>query len=157
MEPSKVQKNYRFLWLVKKLAMTNAHKLLHQVWSLIGVVWLILQHSKQCNWNLSLLLSRLVNRRDWLSEDAGSTDPASQVVPTGQAVPTYLQTWAPDTTHHCPSQPDTTHQHRLWATGKCFEILFINVFIQMHTNVREQTQYQMYEATVLILEMINPY
>ena len=146
MEPSKVQTNYRFLWLVKKLAMTNAHKLLHQVWSLIGVVWLILQHSKQCNWNLSLLLSRLVNRRDWLSEDAGSTHPASQVVPTGQAVPTHLHTWAPDTTHHCPSQPDTTHQR------PNARFVFINVFIQMHTNVAEQTQPQMYNATVLILE-----
>ena len=74
----------------------------------------------------------------------------------------------PTTTRYKPPQSDSTHQRlngklQLAILGtqrplalshrKMFwEVFFKNVFIQMHTNVGEQTQPQMFKATVLILE-----
>ena len=48
------------------------------------------------------------------------------------------------------NKPNWAHYDlRLRATGKCFEIFFLYmyIFIQMHTNVGEQTQPQMYNSS----------
>ena len=50
-------------------------------------------------------------------------------------------------------QPTIAHHNQIQPTSAPTRDFFINVLIQMHTNVREQTQHQMYEVTVLILEV----
>ena len=182
MEPSKVQKNYRFLRLVQKLVMINPHKLLHQAWTMF-LSWGYLAHFATIE-TVQLKLVVAV---------AHTCEPTRLVVGGCRLNPPSLPSCAhrtssahlppdlgtrynpplPTTIRFNPLESHSTHQRLLEASnGKLqlakfctqwspalshrkmfWEVFFIYVFIQIHTNVGEETQHQMSHATVLILEV----